>query len=257
MRARRRLALPFALLPLLAAGALRPAAAQETAPPGAKRPAPTSPAMALDHAAAAYEYGDLEEVVGVARAIVEGAYGEASPSERAEALRLLGVGLYLGGRLDGAEAAFVELLELRPRTRLDRATTRPEVVAYFEDIRRRRRRWRSRAWAFLPPLGQIQNGDTGRAWLLGSLELVSLAAATTTFVLLERWEGNDLTFAGHRDAFAPTKAVHLASAGLLAATYAAGVVDALLRHEREDDRESGLRVGLVVLPTAATLRVAF
>src|SRR3954454_17350888 len=91
---------------------------------GAQEPAGAPPATAiaaLDRAAAAYDYGDMKQVVESTRPIVEGAL-PATPEQRTQALRLLGIGLYLTGRTAGAETQFLELLRLQPRTRLDPTT---------------------------------------------------------------------------------------------------------------------------------------
>jgi len=105
--------------------------------PQAERPAPvpTNAAAALFRAGAAYEYGDMNQVVEAARLVTEGVV-PASPPEQAQAFRLLGVGLYLTNRPMGAQTAFTELLRRDAKAHLDPTTTRPEVVAFFENLRR-------------------------------------------------------------------------------------------------------------------------
>jgi hypothetical protein len=248
----------------------RPAAAQlsqtesETPPsegatapsPAPPLPPPTSAAMALDRAAAAYEYGDLAQVLESARPVAEGAYPGTTEEQRARALRFLGIGLYLSGWTDGAETAFVKLLELRPRARLDPATARPEVLAFFEDVRRRHGKRPSLLLGFLPPLGQLQNGDVGRAWLFGGLELASLAGALGSLAWLETTKGDDKTHGRRPNLARAVRAAHFASWGVFAAAYAAGVADALLRRDRAD-AEPEARATLLLFPNGAALRMTF
>src|SRR4051794_30124785 len=153
----------------------------------------------------------MTQVVESARPIVDGAL-PSTTDQRLAALRLLGVGLYLTGRPTGSEAAFLELLRSNHRAHLDPTTTRPEVVAFFEDVRRRHApeihdaaRVRSRhsaVWNFLPPLGQLKNGDRGRAVLFAGLEVASLASALTTRLVLGSWRAEHDEFPGHQDAAA-------------------------------------------------------
>jgi hypothetical protein len=260
-----------------ALAAASPAVAQPTAAPSAAPPAPTpaapsppppttSAAAALDRANAAYEYGDMKEVVESARPVVDGAT-EATPAERLQALRFIGIGLYLTGRPTGAEGAFLELLRSRPKARLDPTTTRPEVVAFFEDVRRRHRSEiedaarartrRSLVWCFLPPVGQFKNGDPGRGTLFLALEVTSAAAAITTKLMLESWRLPNNT-SKHPDAAETLRIWNFVSVGVLAASYTAGVIDALLRSDREPaDEERAQPVSFFLFPGGAGLSGRF
>src|SRR3569832_1886257 len=62
--------------------------------------APTDAASSLERVRASYEYGDIDDVVEWSRPIAEGRL-EATPAQRALALRYLGIGLYLTGRAPG------------------------------------------------------------------------------------------------------------------------------------------------------------
>jgi hypothetical protein len=257
-------ALPIALaLAALARAAQAQPASPETkpetppkaeAPPASPTPpAPTTALAAIDRANAAYEYGDMKAVVDATRPVVDGAI-EANETERLQALRLLGIGLYLTGRPTGAEAAFLELLRARPKARLDPTTTRPEVVAFFEDVRRhhgadireaaRARTRRSAVWNFLPPVGQWKNGDYGRGALFLTLEVASAATLVTTKIVLENWR-LPANQSKHPDTAHTLKTLNYLSAGVLAATYAAGVIDAFLRSDRDPDDE---RVSVLLFP---------
>jgi hypothetical protein len=262
---------------MFAAGALVPAAVLAQAPvqdpppaaPAAPTPAPAAPpataAVALDRAAAAYEYGDMNQVVAAARAVTEGAL-PASDEQKARALRFLGIGLHLTGQIEGAETAFVQLLRLRPKTRLDPTTTRPEVVAFLEDVRRRhgggierdrRAEIRSRKsflWTLLPPVGQFQNGDVARGIIIAGLEAASLGAAVTTKLVLSSRRHPDGTF-DDDPAARRLKIWNHVSVAALAVSYAAGVIDAMLRFDRDPDEQRTVEVA--VLPGGAALLVRF
>lgn len=232
------------------------APSSETPAPGTSTRAAPSAVAAIDRAAAAYEYGDMKEVVESARPVVDGAI-EASEAERLQALRLLGIALYLTGRPTGAEGAFLELLRYRPKARLDPTTTRPEVVAFFEDVRRRHRAeiedaYQSRSrksllWNFLPPIGQFKNGDPGRGALILGAGMVSAATAVTSYVLLDKWRGPGNTFGSHTEASA-VRTLNWISVGVLAATYVGGVIDAFARSDREPEGAERVVVGFFPLP---------
>ncbi len=166
-------------------------------PPAASSPTPpVDAATALERARAAYEYGEMEDVVESARLVAEGRLS-ATPAQRAQALRYLGIGLFLTSRREGAETAFFDLLRLRSSTRLDPTSTRPDVVAFFENVRRRHaaaideaaasRPGKSLALAFLPPAGQFQAGHKARGITLATLEGLSLASAVGTYLQLRSW----------------------------------------------------------------------
>jgi hypothetical protein len=245
-----------AVLPLLGAAAAR---AQPAAPP------PTTAVAALDRANAAYDYGDMTQVVDSARPVVDGAL-PATAAERLAALRLLGIGLYLTGRPTGAETAFVEMLRSNRRARLDPTTTRPEVVAFFEDVRRRHaaeiqeaarvRSRRSIVWNFLPPLGQFKNGDSARGWVILGLEAASFGAALTSRLVLASWPHPNDTFPGHMSAATTLRTVNQISVGVLAATWLVGVTDAFLRADHEPDSPEP-PVSLHLFPLGLALSTRF
>jgi hypothetical protein len=213
---------------------LLPAAAQPLAPP-------TDAVTALERARAAYEYGDMEMVVESARLVAEGRL-HPTPPQRAQALRYLGIGLALTGRTEGAETAFFELLRLRPDARLDPTTTRPDVVAFFEDVRRRhadeikeaarQRPGKSLALELLPPFGQFQDGHRARGYTILALEALSLGGAIATKVQLDSWASQypHQTFGPHADAARTLKTLNAVSVAVLAATIVAGIVDGVVSY---------------------------
>ena len=137
----------------------QPTAAEQEPAPGNL---PKDASAALVRASAAYEYGDMNQVVESARPVAEGLL-PATREEQIQAFRLLGIGLFLTNRPLGAETAFTELLRKEPRARLDPTTTRPELVAFFESLRHqqlaKQRSTRKMFWNFIPPVGQFQNDD--------------------------------------------------------------------------------------------------
>ena len=257
----------FAPIAALLIGASAPGVAradETTAPAHASdaNQAPSDAFGALVRAEAAYAYGDMVQVVDSARPVAEGTLA-SSVEQRARALRFLGIGLFLTNRVLGAENAFAELLRLGPAARLDPTTTRPEVVAFFENIRHqhlaRERASRHLIWNFLPPVGQFQNGDSVKGWIVGSLEVVSLAALVTSRLLLYSWHNPDNTYGpgdSHDSAARFLKIAQYPAAGVLAATYIYGVVDGIVRYYHPaDDTSSALT--LLIFPGGGGLRLTF
>jgi hypothetical protein len=239
------------------------AAPAPTAPTSATSPAPTvaatvpaaptDAATSLERVRASYEYGDIDDVVEWSRPVAEGRL-EATPAQRALALRYLGIGLYLTGRAPGAEAAFFELLRLRPDTVLDPRTTRPDVVTFFERVRsghaqqikESAHQHKAFIWNFIPPVGQFQNGHTARGLIIGGVEVASLAMTITSYALLSSWEQPHHQFTGHPEA-QTMKVVNFVSIGVLAATYFYGVLDGIGHYNDLPDEGEGPARGRVSL----------
>ena len=179
-----RLFTPIATLLVVGAAPGWARADETPAPVSSANETPPTAFAALVRAAAAYEYGDMVQVVDAARPVAEGTL-PSSAEQRARALRLLGIGLFLTNRALGADNAFAELLRVDPSARLDPTTTRPEVVAFFENIRhqhvaRERAASRHFIWNLLPPVGQFRNGDALKGWIVGGLEFASIATIVRT-----------------------------------------------------------------------------
>ena len=228
---------------------------------GAVLAAPTDAASSLERVRASYEYGDIDDVVEWSRPIAEGRL-EAPPAQRALALRYLGIGLYLTGRAPGAEAAFFELLRLRPDAVLDPRTARPDVVTFFErvrsghaqEIKESAHKHKAFIWNFIPPVGQFQNGHTARGLLIGGVEVASLAMTITSYALLSSWEQPHHEFTGHPEA-QTIKVVNFVSIGVLAATYFYGVLDGIGHYNDlpDDTRVASKGTGLSFSPTGLSL----
>jgi hypothetical protein len=198
-------------------------------------------------------------MVELSRRVAEGAV-PGSEDQRAEALRLFGIGLYLDGRLDGAERAFVDLLKLRPNATLDPRVTRPEVLAFFRDVRRRNRPKKHKVLAFLPPLGQFQNDTPGRGWLIAGLEVATAGTSLATF-LMYKSRVNEMDLCTGTPDFDPEpcdrlKLINVITGAAFVAVYAAGVIDGLLGFDGGEGGEAP-RLSLAVFPTGAAMRLRF
>lgn len=176
-------------------------------------------------------------------------------ADRAEAHRLAGLAAFFGKRTGEAENHFLAYLRLDLEGRLDPALYPPDVVAFFNDVTSRHaaelralRRRPQRAWVLtlLPPLGQIQNGDRTKAWVLGVGLGALLATNLTTYYYLRAWcdhtdgeSGGGLTCSDGADrtvAAARLRPYNIASGIGFLLLYAYGVYDGVQgyrQHSRE------------------------
>jgi hypothetical protein len=228
------------------ATATPPAKTGKQALPPSKLPPDAS--AALIRASAAYEYGDMNQVVESARPVAEGLL-PATSEEQIQAFRPM-----------GAETAFTELLRKDPRARLDPTSTRPELVAFFESLRHqqiaRQRSTRKMFWNFIPPVGQFQNDDNVRGWLILGVGVASFATLATSDLVLRKWKHWDYTFDPHHDTAVNLKTVNYISFGVLAATYIYGVFDGLIGYGKPID-EGKPAVSLFFLPGGGGLGFTF
>ncbi|HEY4187179.1 MAG TPA: hypothetical protein VGP07_19035 [Polyangia bacterium] len=241
-------------------------AASATPPAGSlpAAPAPVDAAGSLERVRASYEYGDIDDVVEWSRAVTEGRLA-ATPAQRVVALRYLGIGLYLTGRTPGAEAAFFEMLRMRPDSTLDPRTTRPDIVAFFERVRAghaqeitdtsRANNHKAFIWNFVPPVGQFQNGHLARGLLIGGLEVATLATAITSYALLSRWEQPHHVFPNYSEA-RTMQIVNIASVALFGAVYFFGVLDGIGHYRDLPDDGAADRPGRLAL-TPSGLALTF
>jgi hypothetical protein len=240
--------------------------ADETPAPAQARntnEAPATAFAALVRAEAAYAYGDMVQVVDAARPVAEGTL-PSTVGQRARALRFLGIGLFLTNRALGADNAFAELLRVDPTARLDPTTTRPEVVAFFENIRHqhvaRERASRHFIWNLLPPVGQFRNGDTTKGWLVGGVEVIALGTCVASRLVSYSWHHADNTYGtpeGSRNSDERTlRVVEWTSAGVLAAAYLYGVIDGIVHYYRPPD-DSGSSLTMLIFPGGGGLRLTF
>jgi hypothetical protein len=115
----------------------------------------------------------------------------------AEAHRLAGLAAFFQTRSRDAEAHFLAYLRLDLEGRLDPALYPPDVVAFFNDVASRHAAelralhapLRRRVWWYtlVPPVGQIQNGDRTKAYVLGGVLGALLITNLTTYAYLRAW----------------------------------------------------------------------
>ena len=240
---------------------------------------PQSAGAALKQAESAYEYGDMPLLVESARLVTDGTL-KSTESQRAEGFRFLGIGLYVTGRVQGAKTAFEQLLTLRPDTHLDAGTTRPEIITFFLNLRQARieqlrvaqyANRPSAMWNFLPPMGQFNNGQRVKGWVLLAAEASTWIVATTTFAVKKSWEQRggsvcELGLADERcrdrtETARTLRQVNLGGSFVLAALYLYGVLDGLSERNRPRSEADLLRsappVSVSLLPNGAALHVRF
>lgn len=225
------------------------ASAQPYAPP---YPAP--PADALRDGNAAAMAGDWLAVSQLVDPLLR---GQLPPADLAEAHRLAGLAAFFQGRRVDAENHFVAYITIDLEGQLDPALYPPDVITFFNDVkakhgpelRAKRPKIKKRYWALslLPPIGQIQNGDTTKAWVIGGALGVFLTANITSAIVISRFctrvsgdGGSSITCDNGGDHYgsAPTWRAINAIGGVGAIlTYAYGVYDGVKNYRRRS-RES-------------------
>lgn len=141
-------------------------------------------------------------------ALVDPLLREQLPAaDLAEAHRLAGLSAFFAQRTADAESHFLAYLRIDLDGRLDPALYPPDVVAFFNDVASRHdaelRALRTppaqRSWLYtlIPPVGQFQNGDRTKAYVLGGMLGALLIANLTTYAYLRAWcEHTDGTAGG-------------------------------------------------------------
>jgi len=122
---------------------------------------------------------------------------ELAPPDLAEAHRLAGIAAFFAQHADEAEAHFLAYLRIELDGRLDPALYPPDVVAFFGDVasrhaaelRARRTQPPHRTWLYtlVPPLGQFQNGERVKGYVLGGLLGALVLTNLTTYSYLRAW----------------------------------------------------------------------
>ena len=179
------------LVVLVAIAMTRVALADDAAPSGVA--APTDPGAALRDANAAATAGDWAKVSQVVQPLLA---RSLEPSDLGEAHRLAGLAAYFNNNHDEAEAHFLAYLKVDPDGHLDPSLYPPEVVTFLYHVRDKYKATlvamrppprRYFVLNFLPPFGQLQNGDRGKALLVGGLLGATLATNITTYFVLRSW----------------------------------------------------------------------
>ena len=173
--------------------ALVVAASSVRAQPSVTVPAPSAAELLLAAGAAA-DQGDWPQVI--ARATPVATDPRQRSADRAEAHRLLGLAALAEGRVDDADRELFAYLRLDLDGHLDPHLYPPETIAYFESVRGRHaaelralrpRPARTVLRNFVPPLGQFQNRQRTKGWILAGLGGAALATNITSYLVLRRW----------------------------------------------------------------------
>ena len=119
-----------------------------------------------------------------------------APPDLAEAHRLAGLAAFFQQRQVDAEAHFLAYLRLDLDGRLELSLYPPEVVQFFEGVRARhaaelhaRSRKQVRYWwvSPIPVVSQYQNGEHGKAFVVGGLLGAFAIANVTSYLVLRSW----------------------------------------------------------------------
>jgi hypothetical protein len=195
---------------------------------------------------------------------------DLSPPDLAEAHRLAGLAAFFQLRSADAEAHFLAYLRIDLDGRLDPALYPPDVVAFFNDLasrhaaelRARRAPPSGRSWLYtlIPPVGQFQNGERTKAYVIGGVLGAMLITNLVTYAYLRAWcdhtdgpggggltctdgpDGRDGTHAAQR-----IRPFNIASGIGFWVVYAYGVYDGI-RGYRQISLQSGLQPYITVAP---------
>ena len=172
-------------------------------------------------------------------------------ADLAEAHRLAGLAALLQQRGDVAERHFLAYLRIAPTGRLDPALYPPEAVSFFSDVASRhaaelgaRQSAPQRSWwlTLIPPLGQLQNEERAKAYVLGGVLGALLVTNLTSYYVLSKWcqvtdgpKGGGLSCyngSDHNHTAARLEPLNIASGIGVLAVYGFGVVDGILGYRR-------------------------
>jgi hypothetical protein len=199
--------------------------------------------------------------------------------EHAEAYRILGIIKFYEESLEEARSAFLSYLKLDPDAHLDPALVPPEAITLFEDVRAKNLaeidsmriappKKRYLMLNLVPVGGQIQNGDTTKAWLVGSSFALFAAANVGSYALLKNYcDGSELTCESNGSDKTETartlKTVNLISGVGLITVYLYSVVDGvrgyrrLTARDRRRRQENDMSFQVASTSEATTLSVSF
>jgi hypothetical protein len=153
----------------------------------------TSTSALLGEGNAAAIAGDWARL---ARAVAPLENRELELTDLAEAHRLAGIAAFFEHHPAQAESHFLAYLLVDPDGRLDPALYSPDVLAFFNDVASRhtaelraQRLRPQRAWwlTLFPPLGQWQNGERTKVYVLGGVLSALLAVNLGTYTKLREW----------------------------------------------------------------------
>lgn len=154
--------------------------------------AAADPASTLRDANAAATAGDWDKVSAQVDPLLA---NSLAPADLAEAHRLAGLAAFFHGDKNAAEFHFLAYLRIDLEGHLDPALYPPEVVSFFDGVRanhaaelrshtRGKLRWYI---APVPVASQLQNGETGKGIVIGSLFGAFAITNVTSYLVLRSW----------------------------------------------------------------------
>jgi hypothetical protein len=183
---------------------------------------------------------------------------QLSSTDLAEANRLAGLAAYFQQRPADAEAHFLAYLRIDLDGHLDPALYPPEAITFFDDVRarhgaelraRRPRPKRSFALNLIPPMGQFQNGQRTKGYVLTGLLGALAIGNVTSYFLLRSWctrvsgdSGSSITCdnnnSDHYRGAQTARVINMATGIGLILTYAYGVYDGVEGYRRRTREQS-------------------
>lgn len=190
--------------------------------------------------------GDWQRVSALVEPLLR---GQLPSADLAEAHRLAGLAAYFQQQPQQANAHFLEYLRLDLDGRLDPSLYPPDVITAFEKVRQdhqaelRERRPKPRRYFLLnliPPGGQIQNGESTKAIVLGSLLGAFAIGNVTSYLVLRSWcrpvsgsQGSSVICDDARvHSAAQLRTMNIATGVGLVLAYAYGVYDGVTGYRR-------------------------
>lgn len=177
---------------------------------------------------------------------------QLASADLAEAHRLAGLAAFFKGDKPTAEHNFLSYLRIDLDGQLDPTLYPPEVITFFSNVKakhnaelRARRKQPKRSWllTLLPPLGQIQNGEPTKAFLVGGIMGAFLIGNVSSFFILRSWctqvsgdEGSSLTCDDSKDranAASQLRTINIVTGVGLILSYAYGVYDGVQGYRRK------------------------
>ncbi len=215
-------------------------------------PADTSSRLSDANAAAAA--GDWAQVAILVDPLIS---SQVSSTDLAEAHRLAGIASFFQQRLGDSEAHFVAYLKIDLDGQLDSTLYHPDVVLFFNEVRAKHQaelralRPKSRSYwllNFIPPGGQLQNGERTKAIVIGAALGAFAIGNLTSYFVLRSWcervsgqAGESATCDQDTDRVSTAgklRTLNIVTGIGLIVTYAFGVYDGVSGYQRQRKKES-------------------
>jgi len=204
--------------------------------------AAADPASTLRDANTAATQGDWDKVSAAVAPLLA---NSLQPADLAEAHRLAGLAAFFHGDKNAAEFHFLAYLRIDLEGHLDPALYPPEVVSFFDGVRashaaelrthtRGKLRWYI---APIPVASQLQNGETTKGIVIGSLFGAFAITNVTSYLVLRSWCHDvgstcDASGTNHYRAAQRLQSVNIASGIGAIAVLAYGMYDGVVGYRR-------------------------